>query len=156
MRAGSAKKLSKKLPTLEFSLCLSGLWTQLISMRMQAQSLASHSGLRSQCCHLGCRCGLDIVLLWLWCIPAAAVPVPPLAWELPYAEGAAHKKKKKKKRKGKETNCLDWAQVSQFHFHFPTIFPQAPVQPKYFFKICITTWSYIWYFYWSPRQNNYF
>ena len=37
------------------------------------------------------------VLLWLWRRPAAAVPVQPLAWELPYAAGAALKRKKKKK-----------------------------------------------------------
>lgn len=27
----------------------------------------------------------DPVLLWLWCKPAAATPIPPLAWELPCA-----------------------------------------------------------------------
>ena len=27
----------------------------------------------------------DPVLLWLWCKPAAATPLPPLAWELPCA-----------------------------------------------------------------------
>ena len=29
--------------------------------------------------------GLDPVLLWLWCRPAAVVPIQPLAWELPFA-----------------------------------------------------------------------
>ena len=37
----------------------------------------------------------DPALLWLWCRPAAAVPIPPLAWKLPYATGAAKKRKKK-------------------------------------------------------------
>ena len=37
----------------------------------------------------------DLVLLWLWCRPAAAAPVETLAWELPYAAGAALKKKQK-------------------------------------------------------------
>ena len=23
-------------------------------------------------CNVGCRCGLDVALLWLWCKPAAA------------------------------------------------------------------------------------
>ena len=32
----------------------------------------------------------------LWCRPAAVVLIQPLAWELPYAEGAALKSKKKK------------------------------------------------------------
>ena len=33
--------------------------------------------------------------LWLWCRPAAVAPVPPLAWEQPYAAGAALKRKEK-------------------------------------------------------------
>ena len=32
---------------------------------------------------VGHRCGWDPVLLWLWCRPAAAAPIQPLAWELP-------------------------------------------------------------------------
>ena len=32
-----------------------------------------------------CRCSSDPVLPWLWHWPAAAVPIEPLAWELPYA-----------------------------------------------------------------------
>ena len=43
-------------------------------------------------CGLGHRCGLDLGLLWLWCRPAAAALVPPLAWDLPCATGAALKK----------------------------------------------------------------
>ena len=39
-----------------------------------------------------CCCGL-------WCVPAAVTPIHPLAWELPYATGAALKKAKKKKKK---------------------------------------------------------
>ena len=50
-------------------------------------------------CGVGCRLGSDPVLLWLWCRPAAVAPIPPLAWEPPYAMGAALKAKKKKKRK---------------------------------------------------------
>ena len=37
----------------------------------------------------------DPALLWLWCRPAAVVPIQPLAWEFPYAMGAVLKKKKK-------------------------------------------------------------
>ena len=36
-------------------------------------------------------------LLWLWCRPAATAPVQPLAWEPPYAAGAALQRTKKKK-----------------------------------------------------------
>ena len=40
---------------------------------------------------VGLRCGLDPALLWLWCRPAAAALIRPLAWELPYAADAALK-----------------------------------------------------------------
>jgi len=39
---------------------------------------------------VGCRHGLDLVLLWHR--PAATAPIQPLAWELPYAAGAALKR----------------------------------------------------------------
>ena len=50
-------------------------------------------------CGVGCRCGLDLVLLWLWCRPAAAAPIQPLAWEPTYAASSALKKTKKTKNK---------------------------------------------------------
>ena len=37
----------------------------------------------------------DLVLLWLWCRPAAAAPILPLAWEPPYATCEAINRKKK-------------------------------------------------------------
>ena len=46
---------------------------------------------------VGCRCGSDLVVLWLWCRPAAAAPIQSLAWEPPYGAAVALKKKKKKK-----------------------------------------------------------
>ena len=36
----------------------------------------------------------DLALLWLWFRLAAAAPIRPLAWELPYAAGVALKRKK--------------------------------------------------------------
>ena len=39
-------------------------------------------------------CGLDPALLWLWRRLAAVALIQPLAWELPYALGAALKRKK--------------------------------------------------------------
>ena len=67
-------------------------------MRKQVQSLALLSGLKVALSRsVGHRWGLDPVLLWLWCTLAAAVPIPPPAWELPYAEGVALNLKKKKK-----------------------------------------------------------
>ena len=37
-------------------------------------------------------------LLWLWCRPAAAALIPPLAWKLPHAQGHGPKNQKKKKK----------------------------------------------------------
>ena len=74
-------------------------WTQLVSMRMQVQSLVLLSGLWIWgCCELWCRSQVcsDLVLLCLWHRPAVAAPVRSLAWELPYAALAALKKKKKR------------------------------------------------------------
>ena len=43
----------------------------------------------------GCqRLRSDLMLLWLWCRPAAVALIGPQAWEPPYAVGAALKKKK--------------------------------------------------------------
>ena len=50
-------------------------------------------------CDVGHRHSSDPMLLWLWHRLAAAAPIRPLAWELPYATGAALKKKEKKEKK---------------------------------------------------------
>ena len=50
-------------------------------------------------CGVGRRCGLDLVLLWLWGRLAAVAPIWPLGWEPPYAAGVALKRQKKKKKK---------------------------------------------------------
>ena len=49
-------------------------------------------------CGIGCRNGLDLVLQWLWCRPAARAPSWPLAWEPPYAMSTALKRQKKRER----------------------------------------------------------
>ena len=36
--------------------------------------------------------------VWLWCRPAAAAPIQPLAPEHPYTAGAALKRKKRKEK----------------------------------------------------------
>ena len=53
-------------------------------------------------CGTGHRQGLDLALLWLWHRLAAVAPIQPLAWELPYALGAALKKDKKKEEEQKK------------------------------------------------------
>jgi len=62
-------------------------------------------------CGVGCRRGWDPALLWLWPRLVATAPIQPLAWEPPYAAGAAQeiattttttKDKKKKKNSNPE------------------------------------------------------
>jgi len=50
-------------------------------------------------CGVGCRRGSDPALLWLWRRPAATALIRPLAWEPPYAVGAALEKAKRQKDK---------------------------------------------------------
>ena len=52
-------------------------------------------------CGVGHRLGSDPALLWLWRRLAAIAPIRPLAWEPPYAAGAAQKWQKDKKKKKK-------------------------------------------------------
>ena len=47
-------------------------------------------------CGVGHRHSSDPALLWLWYWPAPAAWIRPLAWEPPYAMGAALKRQKKK------------------------------------------------------------
>ena len=61
-------------------------------------------------CGVGRRCGLDPALLWLWHRLAAAYLIRPLAWEPPYAMGAALKKDKKKKRERERISLMTAAQ----------------------------------------------
>ena len=52
-------------------------------------------------CGVGCRCGSDLALLWLWHRLAAIALIRPLAWESPYAVGVARKRQKTKRKKKK-------------------------------------------------------
>ena len=49
-------------------------------------------------CGVGQRFGWDPALLWPWCRLAATALIGPLAWDPPYAMGAALKSQKKKKK----------------------------------------------------------
>ena len=49
-------------------------------------------------CGIGQRHDSDPTLLWLWCRPAAAALIQPLAWEPPYAKGVAQKEQKTKNK----------------------------------------------------------
>ena len=52
-------------------------------------------------CGIAHRRGLDFALLWLWlwCRPAAVLPIKPLAWEPPFAVVVALKSKSKQTKK---------------------------------------------------------
>jgi len=52
-------------------------------------------------CGVGCRCGSDPALLWLWRRLAATAPIGPIALEPPYAVGAAQEMAKRQKDKRK-------------------------------------------------------
>ena len=45
-------------------------------------------------CGVGCRCGSDPALLWLWHMAVATAPIGPLALEPPYAMETALEKEK--------------------------------------------------------------
>ena len=79
---------------------------------------------------MSCAVGSDPILLWLWLSlglwPVAIATIQPLAWELPYAIGAALKRKKK-------TVCWVWdigltnsGWIWQNHLH---VLPQV-LEPK--------------------------
>ena len=60
-------------------------------------------------CGVGHRRSSDAVLLWLWPRPAATALIRPLAWEPPYAVGAAIiRQKDKKKTKLKDLWLKMW------------------------------------------------
>ena len=66
-------------------------------------------------CGVGRRRSSDLVLLWLWCRPAAIAPIRPLAWEFPYTAGEALKRQKKKKEKNRleaATGAPSWFVVT--------------------------------------------
>ena len=81
---------------------------------MQVWSLARSVGYGSGVavsCGIGCRCGSDLALVWLWHRPAATSPIRPLAWEPPHVaviflECGPRKGKKTYKKKKKKIEWL--------------------------------------------------
>ena len=57
-------------------------------------------------CGVGGIHSSDCALLWLWRRPAATALIRPLAWEPPYAMGAAIKKIKKDEKKEKRNHSF--------------------------------------------------
>ena len=64
-------------------------------------------------CGVGRRGGCNPELLWLLCRPAGAAPIQPLAWETPYAWGAALKRQQTNKKQHISLNP-----VEQKCYHF--------------------------------------
>ena len=58
-------------------------------------------------CGVGCTCGSDLVLLWLWRRLAAVAPIWPLAWETLYAADVALKRQKKNEALNDTLDQLD-------------------------------------------------
>ena len=80
-------------------------------------------------CGVGCRLSLDPMSLWLWCRLTAVALIQPLAWEPPYAAGAALKRKtKRKKKKNRNTPQKEFQNViSSSSFSRKVYFlPQTP------------------------------
>ena len=77
------------------------------------------------CSSVGHRRDLDLVLLWPWHRPEATDPIGPLAWEPPYAVGAALNKPKKKKKKNYQyiPAVLPFAEPSHPRYHFSSTLP---------------------------------
>ena len=55
-------------------------------------------------CGVGCRQASDLMLLWLWRRLVATAPIPPLAWEPPYAEGVALNSNNNNNKKSPKTD----------------------------------------------------
>ena len=62
-------------------------------------------------CGVGCRCGSDPELLWLWCRPVATVLIESLAWEPPHMP-CERPKKKAKKTKNNNNNKIKSSTLS--------------------------------------------
>ena len=67
-------------------------------------------------CDVGCRRGSDAALLWLWCSLAATAPIRPLAWEPPYAEGAALEEAKRQKENNNKIKFVPFCQTNFLAF----------------------------------------
>ena len=90
-------------------------------------------------CH---RCGSDPVLLWLWHSLAAAAPIQPLAWEFPYAVGAAlktNKQKKRKKNPQKPGSVFSGSAKSRYSVWVVTIIP--PHLLNLYFCAWLSSWQ---------------
>ena len=57
-------------------------------------------------CGVGRRRGSDPMFLWLWHRPVATASIGPLAWDPPYAKGAAQVIAKRPNKQTKKIHCF--------------------------------------------------
>ena len=77
-------------------------------------------------CDVARRSCSDLALLWLWCRPVATAPIPPLAWEPPYAAGVAQEMAKRQ-TKNKQKNAYQGLKGKiSFTFQFPGVEISSP------------------------------
>jgi len=74
-----------------------------------------------------------IPLLWLWLRPVATAPIQPLAWEPPYAEGAAQEMAKRQKK------CI-------YIYLYVCMYVFMSVCIYIFMCVCVYIYIYIFYF----------
>ena len=79
-------------------------------------------------CGVGRRRGSDLALLWLWCRPGAVAPIRPLAWELPYATGAALQSKKQTKNNPNDSISSTYSLPSPYCNHFKLKYNFMPLK----------------------------
>ena len=102
-------------------------------------------------CGIGRRCGSDLVLLWLWCRPAATALIGPLAWEPPCAMGATLEKAKRQKKKKNE--ALKKALNPMVHFLSP-FFPEMITILNLVFIIPTLFFIYMYFYYKSESIGS--
>ena len=71
-------------------------------------------------CGVGHRHGSDLTLLW--CRPAAVAPIQPLAWEPPYATGAALKRQEQTNKKPQKQKNPKNTSLGESDFQYYLIF----------------------------------
>ena len=79
---------------------------------------------------VGRRRSLDPALLWLWCRPAAATLIQPLAWEISHAAGAAVKRNKAKEKTQTSQQNARYVCPGSLDVISPSGRPPAPITMK--------------------------
>ena len=93
------------------------------------------------CCGVGCRCGSDPMLLWLWSKPAAAVPIWPLSLETSICHRGGPKKQTNKQTKNSKAFLKELPIILISFPEFPKIFNQHT--PEMFRDVQFSLWPVI-------------